>query len=82
MGSAVIIAAVFVVDPRKVTRDDGTHISTFRKAFKLSEELKFLVKMFVDPKIMALFLGMLSCEMPLAMVSSVNGKCKRPHCAA
>jgi hypothetical protein len=69
--SAFFIALFFIVDPKTVTRNDGTHIAVFHEA-KFWPELKKTLALMVDYRYVLLVPAQLVCEMALALVSSVN----------
>ncbi|EXJ79410.1 hypothetical protein A1O3_08912 [Capronia epimyces CBS 606.96] len=69
--SSILLAVFFITDPKKVVRNDGRHIAIF-KAPTLVDGLKDLGKAFLDKRLLILFPAMLVCEMPLAMVSTIN----------
>ncbi|KAH7202957.1 hypothetical protein BKA60DRAFT_641075 [Fusarium oxysporum] len=63
---------LLIVDPRKVVRNDGSHIAIFQKP-KFWDEVRGVVSVLTDPKIIILMPAMFVGEMCLALVSSVNG---------
>ncbi|KAK5203348.1 hypothetical protein LTR47_009572 [Exophiala xenobiotica] len=65
------IALIFIKHPKRIVRDDGRHIAIF-KAPTLSNELRSLMKAFFDKRLLCLFPAMFVCEMPLAMISTIN----------
>lgn len=69
--SAIFIALFFIVNPKKVVREDGTHIAIFKPA-KFWPELKGTVAVMCDYKYLLTAPAQLVCEMALALVSSVN----------
>ncbi|GME47572.1 putative membrane transporter protein [Neofusicoccum parvum] len=72
MGLAMVIAAICIVDPKDVRRDDGTHIAVFKQpTFKA--EMVGILRILTDKKIIMLLPAMFVAEMCLALVSSVNG---------
>lgn len=71
--SAFFIAMFFIIDPKNVVRQDGTHIAIFRKA-KAWPELKGTVKVMLDRRYLMVAPAQLVCEMALALISSVNCK--------
>jgi len=71
MCSSIIIGGLFVVDPRKVVRNDGTHIAIFQQAAILPE-LKAMLTVFIDPRILLLTPAIFVGEMATAMISSIN----------
>lgn len=73
---AMFIAFFFIINPRKVVRDDGTHLAVFSRPTLASEGMG-LVKIFFDPKYLILAIPMFCCEMALGLASSVN--CKPTH---
>lgn len=75
---AFILAFCFIVDPRTVVRDDGTHLAIFRRP-GLVEELKGLGKAAIDPRFLILLPPMLACEMALALIGSVNCELTTMH---
>jgi hypothetical protein len=76
MCCAILIGGIFIVDPRKVVRDDGTHIAIFKKE-KPGKELVEMLKVFVDKRILLLTPAIFCGEMASALVSSINGTCFR-----
>ncbi|KAK8200219.1 major facilitator superfamily domain-containing protein [Phyllosticta capitalensis] len=71
MGCAMLIATFCIVKPEEVIRDDGTHIAIFKQpSFK--EEMKGVLAVLLDKKIILLLPAMFVGEMCLALVSSVN----------
>lgn len=74
---AMVIAAFCIVDPADVRRDDGTPIAVFKQpTFK--DEMRGLLQVLTDKKIIMLLPAMFVAEMCLALVSSVNGKSHPP----
>jgi hypothetical protein len=73
MCSSILIGGVFIVDPRKVVRNDGTHIGIFKQE-KIGKELKAMLKVFVDKRILLLTPAIFCGEMASALVSSINSK--------
>ncbi|KAF2102542.1 hypothetical protein NA57DRAFT_71532 [Rhizodiscina lignyota] len=71
MCMAIVIAFFFIVDPKKVVRDDGTHLALFKQATVMTE-LKGLAVLFTDWKIWCLVPGIFVAEMNLALMSSIN----------
>lgn len=71
--AAIVIAAVFVVHPSKVVRDDGSHIAIFRQK-SLGAELKGMAVAALDPRYLILAIPMFCCEMALGLLSSVNSR--------
>lgn len=71
--AAIVIAAVFVVHPSKVIRDDGTNIALFPKK-SLTAELKGMAVAAIDPRYLILAVPMFCCEMALGLLSSVNSR--------
>ncbi|KIX94203.1 uncharacterized protein Z520_10230 [Fonsecaea multimorphosa CBS 102226] len=69
---AIGIALVFIISPKKVVRDDGTHIAIFTQPHVM-DEIKGLIMWFSDFKILALIPGIFVAEMNLALLSSING---------
>lgn len=70
---ALVVAGVCIVDPRRVQRDDGTNIAIFKRE-PLVKELKGLLLAAADRRYVILIIPMVSCEMALGFVSSVNCK--------
>lgn len=73
MSSSIVIGGLFVVNPRKVVRNDGTHIAIFKQA-AIRTEFKEMLKVFIDPKILLLTPAIFVGEFAVAIVSSVNSK--------
>ncbi|PLB47354.1 MFS general substrate transporter [Aspergillus steynii IBT 23096] len=71
MAVAIVGAAIFIVDPEDVVRDDGRHIATFEKP-TVKREILGVLSVMTDPKIIIMLPAMFVAEMCLAMVSSVN----------
>ncbi|KAF4977215.1 hypothetical protein FZEAL_6243 [Fusarium zealandicum] len=71
--SAFFIALFFIVHPKKVVRADGTHIALFEKAH-LGIEMREAVKTLGDWRYILLAPAQIVCEMPLALVSSINSR--------
>ena len=61
---AIVIALLFIISPKKVVRDDGTHIAIFKQP-RVMEEIKGLAIWFTDLKILALIPGIFVAEMNL-----------------
>lgn len=70
--SALVLAALFIVDPKTVVRDDGTHIAIFEKP-TMKTEISGVLAVLKDPKIIILLPAMFVGEMCLALMSSING---------
>ncbi|EXJ86206.1 hypothetical protein A1O1_06576 [Capronia coronata CBS 617.96] len=69
---AACVAALFlIIDPRKVVRDDGTHIAEFEPT-SIRQEISHLKAMVTDWRIYVLVPTFLASEMCLATVSSIN----------
>ncbi len=64
MCAAIAIAFFLIIDPREVIRDDGTHIAIFPEP-SVVEEIKGLVNLLTDWKILALIPGIFVAEMDL-----------------
>ena len=71
MLTAIVTAFFFIVDPRKVVRDDGTHIAVFKQATVMTE-VRGLIMLFTDVKILLLIPAIFVAEMCLALMSSIN----------
>ncbi|KIX09740.1 uncharacterized protein Z518_00821 [Rhinocladiella mackenziei CBS 650.93] len=71
MCMAIVIAFCFIISPKKVVRDDGTHLALFHKA-DVGDEIKGLVRLFMDWKVIALIPAIFVAEMDLALLSSIN----------
>lgn len=63
---------LLIVDPREVVRDDGRHIAVFKEP-SFIEEVKGIVSVLTDPKIIILIPAMFVGEMNMAVISSING---------
>jgi MFS family permease len=61
---AILIALCFIVDPKHVIRDDGTHIAIFIKT-SFRTELKRQMQLFTDWKVWILIPGIFVAEMNL-----------------
>lgn len=61
---AILIAFFFIVDPKHVTRDDGTHIAVFKHT-SFATELKRLMQLLLDWKVWILVPGIFVAEMNL-----------------
>ena len=77
MGASILLALLFVIDPSKGTRPDGSNIAVLEKPV-LIKDLRGLGKTLIDPRYLLLAIPMFSCEMALGLVSSIN--CKRYVC--
>lgn len=64
MCMAILLALFFIVDPKHVTRPDGTHIAVFKQA-NFSTELKRLAALLTDWRVWMLIPGMFVAEMNL-----------------
>lgn len=71
--SSLLLSAVFIIDPKDVIRDDGTHLALFQPP-TLKAELTAFAKCFLDKRLIILVPAIFSCEMALALVSTINGK--------
>ena len=71
MCMAIVIAFFFVIDPKDVVRDDGTHIAIFKQA-TIMTEVKGLMVLFTDIKVLVLVPAIFVAEMCLALMSSIN----------
>lgn len=69
--SAIFIAFFFIVNPKNVIREDGTHIAVFKKA-EFWPELKGTISVMLDRRYLLTAPAQLACEMALALVSSIN----------
>lgn len=67
MCCAIVIAFFFIIDPKDVVRDDGTHIAIFKEPNAM-EEVRGLIKLFTDWKILMLIPGIFVAEMNLVFV--------------
>lgn len=74
---AILLALLFIVDPKHVTRSDGTHIAVFRQA-KFSTELKRLAALFADWRVWILLPGMFVAEMNLVSSFLIAGSLIQP----
>jgi hypothetical protein len=70
---ALLFGAIFITDPRKVVRDNGTNLAIF-KSPTLKQEMKALGRCFINKRLLILLPAILVCEMALALVSTINGK--------
>lgn len=64
MCMAILIAFFFIIDPKKVVRDDGTHIAIFNDP-NVMEEIRGLINLFTDWRILMLIPGIFVAEMNL-----------------
>jgi hypothetical protein len=71
MCMAILLAFFLIVDPKTVVRDDGTHIAIFKEA-TIMTEIKGLMYLFTDWKVLLLVPAIFVAEMDLALVSSIN----------
>lgn len=71
MCMAIVLAFFLIIHPKKVVRDDGTHIAIFKQA-TIATEIKGLAVLFTDVKVLLLVPGIFVAEMILALMSSVN----------
>lgn len=69
--SAFFIALFFIVHPAKVIRPDGTHLAHFKQGH-LWTEMKETTKIMFDKRYLLLAPAQISCEMALALSSSLN----------
>ncbi|RFU33869.1 hypothetical protein B7463_g2471, partial [Scytalidium lignicola] len=72
MCTAIVATAFLIVKPRNVVRDDGRHIAIFKKP-NMIQEIKGVLSVMTDPKIIILLPAMFAGEMVLAPTSSING---------
>lgn len=72
MCMAILLAFFFIIDPKRIVRDDGTHIAVFHEANVISE-IKGTIALFGDWRILALVIPTFVAEMCLALMSSING---------
>lgn len=70
---AIVLAAGLIIDPKRVVRDDGTHIAIFKKA-TIMTEARGVFELFTDWKVLVLVPGTFVAEMCLALMSSINGR--------
>lgn len=70
---SIVIAFFCIVKPEDVVRDDGTHLAVFH-ATDARTEIKGILELFTDPKILLLLPGIFVAEVALAIMSSINGK--------
>ena len=69
----LFIAGFFIIDPKNVVRDDGTHLALF-KPLTFKQQLKAFVKCFTNRQLLIMFPALLGCDMALALTSTINGK--------
>lgn len=72
--SAIVMNFLLIVDPREVVRDDGRHIAIFKEPNFIGE-VKGIISVLTDPKIVILIPAMFVGEMNMAVISSINGMC-------
>ncbi|KAL1301939.1 hypothetical protein AAFC00_002398 [Neodothiora populina] len=72
MGCAMMIAALCIVDPADVVRDEGTHLAIFHQP-SIKEEIVGILHVLADKRVIFLLPAMFVAEMCLALISSVNG---------
>lgn len=77
MCMAILLALFFIVDPKHVTRPDGTHIAVFQQA-NFATEVKRLAALCTDWKVLMLVPGMFVAEMNLVGFS-LSGTCIPPN---
>lgn len=65
-----------LVSPKDVVRDDGRHIAIFKHP-SMASEIKGIMSVATDPKILVLLPAMFVAEMALGPVSSLNGQWSR-----
>ena len=70
---SIAIAYFFIVDPKDVVRDDGTHLAIFHATDALTE-IRGVLACFTEPRIILLLPGMFVAEVSLVLMSSINGK--------
>ena len=69
MCMAILIAFFFIIDPKKVVRDDGTHIAIFKDP-NVMEEVRGIIRLFTDWRILMLIPGIFVAEMNLVSAAS------------
>ena len=68
-----LVAAFFLIeDPINVVREGGQHIAMFQPP-TLKNEVKGILSVMIDPKVVILLPAMFVAEMCLALTSSING---------
>ncbi|XXH05712.1 hypothetical protein Hte_012147 [Hypoxylon texense] len=68
---AICLDLLLIVDPRDVVRDDGRHIAIFKEP-QFLDEMRGILAVLLDPKIIILIPAMFVGEMCLALTSSIN----------
>lgn len=68
---AICLDLLLIVDPRDVVRDDGRHIAIFKEP-QLLDEMRGILAVLLDPKIIILIPAMFVGDMCLALTSSIN----------
>ncbi|KAH8694312.1 membrane transporter [Talaromyces proteolyticus] len=71
MSSAILVSATMIVSPRKIIRDDGTHLAIFT-ATEFRSEFKGCVKLLKDWRIVALIVPMIATEMSSALIPTLS----------
>lgn len=70
--ASLLLSAFLIVNPRDVVRDDGTPVAKLQPSTFRAEIAK-LRSCFANSNVLLLTPAMIVCEMPLAMLSTVNG---------
>lgn len=78
MCAAIICAFIFLVDPSKIVRNDGTHLAIYNEKTSFLIELKESAALLKDWRILLLLPVMFSSEFPLWQ-ASVNACVVVPH---
>ncbi|KAJ7485429.1 hypothetical protein FB451DRAFT_56899 [Mycena latifolia] len=69
-----VVSALFIVNPASVVRDDGTKIAVFttKETTTLAQEIKGVLSMVTDWKLMLLMPVMFATELPIGIQPSLN----------
>lgn len=70
--ASLLLSAFLIADPRDVVRDDGTQVAKLQPS-NVRAELGKLRACFANVNVLLLTPAMVVCEMPLALLSTVNG---------
>lgn len=74
----LFIAGFFIIDPKNVVRDDGTHLALF-KPLTFKEQVKAFANCFTNRQLLIMFPALLGCDMALALTSTINGNIFPTH---
>ncbi|KAF7351821.1 putative membrane protein [Mycena venus] len=71
---SIFVAAVFMIDPSKIVRNDGTSLALFSDSAKTTgiAEFKGLISILKDWRVLALIPVMFATELPIGIQTSLN----------